>query len=66
MERSFTRQQIKMIDLAGWMWRKDFQPDLQYLMRKWHDEISGSIPLYSIFIVYDYLCETGYYNPMCL
>lgn len=66
MERTFTKQQDKMLDIAGRLWRKDFQPDLLYLMHEWYEQISGAIPLYSILIVHDYLCEIGYYNPLCL
>lgn len=66
MKEEFTLQQKQMIDIAGRMWRKDWQPDMFTLCIRWSMEISQHIPVYSIVRVYDWLVETGYYNPQCL
>ena len=61
-----TAQQRKMIKAAGRHWTKDHQPDLLDLLFIWSVEVSLKIPIISIIEVYDYLIETGYYNPECL
>ena len=61
-----TPQQKKMIRVAGVVWSRERQPDLQALIQIWCAQVSSTIPLFSILEVYDYLIETGYYNPFCL
>ena len=76
--QNFTSQQLKMIEVAGRLWKWQAQvskighpmpgslPDLEGLCCHWYMEVSPAIPLYSIMCVYNWLKETGYYDPLCL
>ena len=71
---NFTPQQQKMVAIAGRLWwavadpltklpAPSSLPDLERLCCHWYMEISPTIPLYSVMLVYNWLKETGYYNP---
>lgn len=64
--RYFSREQMRMIDLACRMRSYAIQhrrqlPGFKDLVDQWYLTISPAIPLYSALMVFDWLTEMGFY-----
>lgn len=67
MNDTFTPQQIKMIELACKLRESALHcyssiPDFKTLCEQWYLSVSPAMPLYSVFMVYSWLVDRGYYE----
>lgn len=67
MNDYFTPQQIKMIELACKLRESALHcyasiPDFKTLCEQWYLYVSPALPLYSAFMVYNWLSDNGYYE----
>lgn len=66
-QNTFTSQQLKMIAVAcelraGAVHCYNSIPDFKTLCEQWYLAVSPALPLYSAFMVYNWLEEHGYYE----
>ena len=64
----FSKDQLKMVQIASEMRfyaERCYNPvpDFLALCRQWYLKVSPALPLFSVIMVYEWLCENGYYDP---
>lgn len=64
----FSKDQLKMVQVACEMRYYAERcynpvPDFLALSRQWYLKVSPALPLFSVLMVYEWLCEHGYYEP---
>lgn len=64
---TFTAQQLKMVSIACKIRESALRcygplPDFKTLCEQWYLAVSPAMPLYSVFMVYNWLVEHGYYE----